>query len=705
MKSTLKQSHWSYLAGLILIIVGCVPVVDNDSDIKFTSESQPFLAEQHRPQYHFTPPSKWMNDPNGMVFYDGEYHLFYQHYPEDIVWGPMHWGHAVSKDLVHWEHLPIALYPDSLGYIFSGSAVIDWNNSSGFGKDGQPPMIAIFTHHDPQGEKQGSSTFQVQSIAYSTDNGRYWNKYQGNPVVPNPGIRDFRDPKVIWDEERNQWVMVFAVWDHVSIYTSKDLKEWTYRSDFGKEWGSHGGVWECPDLFPMRIEGTHVIKWVLLLSINPGGPNGGSATQYFIGDFNGEAFTLDPDFQARLGVIPEAVPEGKVFADFESTRYDNWEKTGFAFGNYPAGGNIMDQKGVEGYKGEKLVNSFFNGDETEGVLKSPTFKINHRYINFLIGGGMHLGKTGIDLVITDRVVKSATGNNSERLSWHSWDVEPFIGQNAHLRIYDQHTGGWGHILVDHITFSDKPASSKIEKAVWLDYGRDNYAGVTWSGIPEDDGRRLFIGWMSNWDYANQVPTESWRSAMTIPRELKLVDNDGNLNVLSQPVKELENLREKVIQLEAVKLDNQSLNNPVIISNGTAEIELDIDFEENSSAHVLIEFSNDLDERLTVGIDQISNTWYIDRMLSGKNEFSANFAQKIDKAPILNSGTKHHLHIFLDVASIEMFVNNGLTTMTEVFFPSKPMQKLDIKTIKGEATVSGKIYSLKSANFTISSNVK
>jgi fructan beta-fructosidase len=211
--------------------------------------------------------------------------------------------------------------------------------------------------------------------------------------------------------------------------------------------------------------------------------------------------------------------------------------------------------------------------------------------------------------------------------------------------------------------------------------------------------------MSNCDYANQLPTESWRSAMTIPRELKLVDNDGNLHLVSQPVKELEKLRENAVQIDESKLSLQNKIEPIPISNGIAEIELDIDFNTNSSSHVVIEFSNELEERLFVGIDQILNAWYIDRRYSGENTFSDNFAQKFESAPILKKATKQHLRIFLDVASIEIFANDGLTIMTEVFFPSTPMQQMHIKTIKGEATVSGKIYSLKSANFASSSNAK
>jgi fructan beta-fructosidase len=232
-----------------------------------------------------------MNDPNGMVYYKGEYHLFYQHYPEKSVWGPMHWGHAISTDLVHWEHMPIAIYPDSLGYIFSGSAVADYNNTSGLGTKENPPLVAFFTYHDMKAEKEGRFTeIESQAIAYSLDKGRTWTKYKGNPVVKNPGIRDFRDPKVIWHNDSKQWIMSIASGQVIKFYSSPNCLDWTYLSEFGEGRGEHGGVWECPDLFPLQVKGSNETKWVLIVNINPGGPAGGSATQYFVGDFNGKEF-------------------------------------------------------------------------------------------------------------------------------------------------------------------------------------------------------------------------------------------------------------------------------------------------------------------------------------------------------------------------------------------------------------------------------
>lgn len=251
---------------------------------KASTHAQEKYNELYRPQYHFTPAKNWNNDPNGLVYYKGEYHLFYQYYPKAMEWGPMHWGHAVSTDLFHWKNLPIALYPDSIGYIFSGSAVVDKNNTAGFQKGNEKALVAIFTYHNPK------TNIESQAIAYSTDKGRTWTKYKGNPVIS--GKKDFRDPKVRWYEPMQKWVMVVSAHDHIAFYSSSNLKSWTHESDFGKGKGSHGGVWECPDLFPLKINGSGKEKWILTVN-NGGSPDGGRGTQYFIGNFDGHQFTAD----------------------------------------------------------------------------------------------------------------------------------------------------------------------------------------------------------------------------------------------------------------------------------------------------------------------------------------------------------------------------------------------------------------------------
>ena len=221
----------------------------------FAQTGNKLMAEQYRPQIHFSPKAHWINDPNGMVYDQGIYHLFFQYHPYSSVWGPMHWGHATSKDMIYWKEQPIAIYPDSIGTIFSGSAVVDQNNTTHFGKNGKAPLVAIFTQHNMKGEQLGTNKFQNQSLAYSNDNGKTWIKYAGNPVIKNPGIKDFRDPKVMWYQLSKKWIMTLATANSVTFYSSPNLKSWTKESEFGKSAGAHGGVWECPDLILLDDNG------------------------------------------------------------------------------------------------------------------------------------------------------------------------------------------------------------------------------------------------------------------------------------------------------------------------------------------------------------------------------------------------------------------------------------------------------------------
>lgn len=311
----MKHAFYTTIAAAALLLAGCSHAKREAAP----EEPAARFQEKFRPQVHFSPAAHWMNDPNGMVYYEGEYHLFYQHYPEASVWGPMHWGHAVSRDLVHWEHLPIALRPDSLGYIFSGSAVVDRENTSGFGTKENPPLIAFFTYHNPDIEQAKEIDVESQAIAYSLDKGRTWTKYAGNPVIKNPGIRDFRDPKVFWHAGSRQWVAAIASGQEIRFYGSPDCKSWSYLSNFGAGRGCHDGVWECPDLFPLKVDGTGEEKWVLIVNINPGGPNGGSATQYFVGDFDGLRFSspqkktlwMDHGRDNYAGVTWSDTPDGR----------------------------------------------------------------------------------------------------------------------------------------------------------------------------------------------------------------------------------------------------------------------------------------------------------------------------------------------------------------------------------------------------------
>lgn len=454
-----------------------------------------------RPQIHFSPKAHWMNDPNGMVYFNHTYHLFFQYYPGGTVWGPMHWGHAISKDLVHWQELPIALYPDSLGYIFSGSAVVDSNNTSGFWKNGKIPLVAIFTHHDPNGERAGTNNFQNESIAYSLDEGRTWTKYIGNPVLKNPGIRDFRDPKVMWYAKGKKWIMTLATKDHITFYSSPDLKAWTKESEFGKEMGVHSGVWECPDLFSLKLNGKQY--WVLIVNLNPGGPNGGSATAYFVGHFDGKQFV--------------------------------------------------------------------------------------------------------------------------------------------------------------------PADHGIK---WLDYGPDEYAGITWSNT---GARKIFLGWMSNWNYATQVPTATWRSAMTIPRELKLFINNGNILLASTPVKELGELKQRTFTTGNIEINKRhSFNAPGSTSAG----QYVIDLQTNSLNDFALELANGGNEKLIIGFNKKANQYFIDRTNAGIHDFNKDFA-RIFTAPRLSENRSVKLTLVVDRASVELFADGGATVMTCIFFPEKPLNKVAI----------------------------
>ncbi|MEV6293833.1 GH32 C-terminal domain-containing protein [Streptomyces sp. NPDC051896] len=342
----------------------------------------PPYSETYRPQFHFTPEKNWMNDPNGLVYYKGEYHLFYQYNPNGNSWGDMSWGHAVSTDLVHWKQLPLALSYDDKEMVFSGSAVVDWNNTTGFGTKENPPMVAIYTSY------RKDTGVQAQSIAYSTDRGRTWTKYQGNPVL-DIGSREFRDPKVQWYAPTKSWLMTVSLsTEHkVRFYSSKNLKDWEPLSEFGPA-GATGGVWECPDLFPLAVDGNkQTIKWVLVVNINPGGITGGSGAQYFVGDFDGKKFTADD----KGTYTP---PTGTVMQDFEGAGFGTWTTSGTAFGDGPAAGAVDGQGTVTGFDGAGLANSFHGGDGSTGILTSPEFTVDSSYLNFKIGGGRHPHQAG-----------------------------------------------------------------------------------------------------------------------------------------------------------------------------------------------------------------------------------------------------------------------------------------------------------------------
>ena len=430
--------------------------------------------EQYRPVYHHTPAYGWMNDPNGMFYKDGVWNLYFQHNPYGSQWENMTWGHSTSTDLVHWKFQGDPVQPDALGTVFSGSAVVDKENTSGFGKGA---VIALYT-------SAGES--QTQSMVYSTDNGKTFTKYEGNPVITS-NVPDFRDPHMFWNEDIKKWNMILAAGQHMEIYTSDNLKDWKLESSFGEKYGNHGGVWECPDLMKMKVRGTDKEKWMLICNINPGGPFGGSATQYFIGDFDGYKFTCE---------------------------------------------------------------------------------------------------------------------------------------------------------------------SKPEVTKWMDYGKDHYATVTFDNAPE--GRRVAIAWMSNWQYANQVPTLQYRSGNSIPRDLGLFEYKGETYCSVVPSPEMTAARSK----KATKSLSESC-------------EMVVNLKGNST----ITLSNDKGEKVVMCYDAKAETFSMDRTKSGKMDFSNDFAATT-KAPTY--GKISQLRIFIDKSSIEVFDAEGKMAMTNLVFPTKPYNKVTVK---------------------------
>ncbi|KAL3484166.1 glycosyl hydrolase family protein [Aspergillus germanicus] len=483
--------------------------------------------ELYRPEYHFTPAKNWMNDPNGLLYHNGVYHLYYQYNPGGDTWGAMSWGHATSDDLTYWEHQPVALlargYPGDISEMFfSGSAVADTENTSGFGVNGTVPFVAMYTSYYPNSRnlpsgKSVNGGQQAQSIAYSLDEGMTWTTYDAaNPVILSPPApyadqwREFRDPFVFWHQPTQKWVSVISLAQlhKLLIYTSPNLKEWTYASEFGPM-NAVGGVWECPSIFPLALDGNEAeTKWVLQIGLNPGGPPGvvGSGTQYIIGTFDGTAFVADPvtppesptSTDASTSVTAtqtsttcacpgETGTVGNVtFQDFEGTAdfaSRGWVATGGLVGAAPAQGTLPGQQAVSGYAGTCLVNTFLNGDSTTGTLTSPPFKITRPLINFFIGGGNAPGAECINLKIDGQTqaVRTATGRNEEKLLPQTWDVTEYIGQTAVLEIVDSQTGGWGHILIDEITFTgNAPSLPPTGDGVWSFNGTSTFASRGWT---------------------------------------------------------------------------------------------------------------------------------------------------------------------------------------------------------------------------------
>ncbi len=476
-------------------------------------------VEKYRPAYHHTPLYGWMNDPNGMVYKDGVWHLYYQWNPYGSKWQNMTWGHSTSTDLINWEHHPAAIEPNGLGAVFSGSCAIDSLNTAGFGKDA---ILAMYT---------SAAESQIQSLAYSTDNGETFTIYPGNPVITLDS--EARDPNMFFNPETGEWTLILAhALDHeMLIFTSPDMKEWTLQSSFGKGLGAQDGVWECPDLFPLTVNGKE--KWMLVCNLNPGGPFGGSGVQYFIGDFDGKTFTPDTD----------------------------------------AEGNVTTK--------------------------------------------------------------------------------------------------------------------------WLDYGKDNYALVSWSDTP--DNRRTVIGWMSNWQYAAEVPTQQFRSANTLPRDITLFEGaDGQIYAASEPSPELLSLRGALtlnVKSANVAGKGKAFRLPAQ-NDGICEILMDL--EPQKAGEMTLTLSNDKGEQAVMTYNTKESTLSFDRTKSGITEFSQDFPG-VTVAPTFNKGGSLPLRIFIDRASIEVFANDGKSVMTNLVFPTSPYTTLTVSSDNKTAKIKNlKIYSSKTA---------
>jgi fructan beta-fructosidase len=764
--------------------------------------------EQYRPKFHFSPKTNWLNDPNGLVYFDGEYHLFYQYNPYGNQWGNMSWGHAVSTDLLKWEHLDIAIPMTGNVMAFSGSAVIDWHNSSGFGINGAPPMVALYTATDGN---------QRQNIAYSNNKGRTWNFYSGNPVL-NLFDDDFRDPKVIFHEPTSQWIMVVALANRqrVRFYGSQNLKNWYFLQDFGNV-GDLSGAWECPDLFPLPVDGNaDSVKWVLQVDVAPGKP------QYFTGDFDGFSFKADKYPEENIDHLPQGSvlnafddntfgnwtvsgtafgssptsgnlpnqlpvagflgdgfansyhggdqsigamtspvflithnyinfkigggnhpehayvrliinnevvfsetgkddeflewkswnveaysgqsaiiqiadsvstgwghiladhfflsdtslleilpPSGKIIEDFEDFQYTRWAVAGSAFGNGPAQGTLPGQQEVKGYIGKGLVNSFHGGDISQGKMTSDIFTIDSTYISFLIGGGNHPDGVFIRLRVNNSTVAQSTGKNSETLMWDFWDVEQYAGQDAVIEIVDSVTGGWGHINIDHIIQTNQPKQNPFYDMV--DYGMDFYAAQSFSDIPAEDGRRIWLAWMNNWSYAGEVPTSPWRGIMSVPREVGLTVFNNELKLFQLPVTELESLRDSLIEFNNLPVLEAK---PVFdkIEFPVFEIKTIIDLR--GANRIDFKLRKGSNQETLLSYDAIEQRLIFDRSKSGALTNNASFAQ-VQSAPLPLENGKIQLQILVDQSSIEVFCNNGKVVMSNQIFPDSTSIGMEI----------------------------
>ena len=651
----------------------------------------------------------------------------------------MSWGHAVSKDLVHWQELGVAIPYASQYGVFSGSAVIDTKNTSGLGSPDNPAMVAVWTRADVGGN-------QSQSLAYSTDKGRTWNLYNNGDPVLDIGSKEFRDPKVFWDQTSGRWTMVVshATEHRVSFYSSPDLIHWTEQSSFGGE-GITSAVWECPDFFPLPVDGSSKeVKWVLVVTV-------ADSAQYFVGSWDGTTFTPDE--------IPHYTgDEGTTLADFENG-YAGWKADGAAFGSGPATGDLP------GHQGKAYVDSFGSGDADTGTLASDEFTVSSSYINLRTAGGKHpynpqatgdngggrlltgfdgswegwtvegnafgamppqgttpgqqplvnhssagllntyvdaatgqgsdattgtggwghilldevrasdkkaspiADNTSVNLVVDGKVVASATGNNSGTLEWTSMDVTAYKGRKARLVIED-HNGNaedWGHLMVDQILQSDTKAFSGADAVPRLDYGKDYYAAVTWDNVP--NGKRYQVGWMSNWAYVRDLPTTTWRTAMSTVREMGLTRVNGKLRLTAQPVTALESLRtgqELTRKDTDIPAGDTSLGQA---AQGTS-LDISVNLTPGQSSFAGLKVLDNGEQYTLIGYDSKAKQLVVDRTHSGVTDFSPKFPGRSTAPLSPDSKGQLHLRIIVDAHSVEVFAADGTPVITQTIYPEQ-----------------------------------
>ncbi len=610
--------------------------------------------EPFRPIFHYSPSFNWMSDPNGLVFYNGKYHMFYQYNPLGVKPANMSWGHAVSKDLLIWEEKPVAIPVQNGVQVYSGSVVVDWNNTSGFGKNGKPPLIAIYT---------GASNVQDQRIAYSNDEGVTWTNYSLNPVI-NSNNKQFRDPKVIWHEPTQKWIMVVSTgdWRRIHFYSSSNLKDWKIEQVFGLI-ENISGYWECPDLFKLPVDNDSTkAKWMLMHSVTPN-------AQYFLGNFDGKNFNWE-----------RKEPAGILIDDFETSNYNGWSITGNAFGTSPAIGKTT----VSGYRNSKLTNSFEIGSGAMGKMISANFTIEKNYISFLLGGGYHPGKAYIKLVVNGETVRTSTGLNEDLLKWRNWDVSSFVGQTGRIEIVDSVTGRWGHINVDHIMQSD--AMYDDPNYGQVDYGKDFYAAQSFSDMP--DGRRVWIGWMNNWNYAAQAPTTPWKGIMSIPRQVKLVTYNGKVMLAQKPIEELKASRTEGLNFNNKRIShiNNSLRNVIGTALSTPtfkQFELKAKVSVANKNGFSLKFKKSGLQYAEFIFDFTNRQIIFDRSrVAATLVIDPNFKDR-QVAPLIIENGFIDLNLFVDNCSAELFTAGGKIVMSNLIFPDSTSNKIELESFDND----------------------